>query len=295
MQHHYADVNGIRMHYVTHGAGEPILFLHGFPEYWGAWKKQLNDLGRDHHVIAPDLRGYNLTSRPEKVEDYHVKHLVEDVRALVQHLGFKQIAVVCQDWGALLGWSFLLRHPDLVSRFVTINITHPALFDRELRENPRQQLAAQYMLLFTSPQAEAQVSGDDYAWAKQAVINDARAHGATLSDEDVKEWVDSWRQPGAITAALNYYRAAKMGPPNGEGHPGGSNLLEGLTPEQYRVQTPVLFIHGEQDTYLLADGQRGLKELVPHLTFKRFPDATHWVALEKPREVSQFIREFLRG
>lgn len=295
MQHHYADVNGIRMHYVTHGAGEPILFLHGFPEYWGAWKKQLNDLGRDHHVIAPDLRGFNLTSRPEKVEDYHVKHLVEDLRALVQHLGFKQVAVVCQDWGALLGWSFLLRHPDLVSRFITINITHPALFDRELRENPRQQLAAQYMLVFASPQAEAQLMGDDYAWAKQAVINDARAHGAILSDEDVNEWIASWRQPGAITAALNYYRAAKMGPPDGEGHPGGSNLLEGLKPEQLHVQTPVLFIHGEQDTYLLADGQRGLKELVPNITFKRFPDATHWVALEKPREVSQLIREFLRG
>lgn len=295
MQHHYADVNGIRMHYVTHGAGEPILFLHGFPEYWGAWKKQLNDLGRDHHVIAPDLRGYNLTSRPEKVEDYHVKHLVEDLRSLVEHLGFKKIAVVCQDWGALLGWSFLLRHPELVSRFITINITHPALFDRELRENPRQQLAAQYMLVFASPQAEAQLMGDDYAWAKQAVINDARAHGAILSDEDVNEWIASWRQPGAITAALNYYRAAKMGPPDGEGHPGGSNLLEGLKPEQLHVQTPVLFIHGEQDSYLLADGQRGLKELVPNITFKRFPDATHWVALEKPREVSQLIREFLRG
>jgi pimeloyl-ACP methyl ester carboxylesterase len=283
------------MHYVTHGAGEPILFLHGFPEYWGAWKKQLNDLGRDHHVIAPDLRGYNLTSRPEKVEDYHIRHLVEDVRALVEHLGFKKVAVVCQDWGALLGWSFLLRHPDLVSRFVTINITHPALFDRELRENPRQQLAAQYMLVFASPQAEPQLMGDDYAWAKQAVINDARAHGAILSEEDVNEWIASWRQPGAITAALNYYRAAKMGPPDGEGRPGGSNLLEGLKPEQLHVQTPVLFIHGEQDTYLLADGQRGLKDLVPNLVIKRLPDATHWAALEKPREVSQFIREFLRG
>ncbi|PTL78321.1 alpha/beta fold hydrolase [Vitiosangium sp. GDMCC 1.1324] len=295
MQHHYADINGLRMHYVTHGAGDPIVFLHGFPEYWGAWKKELNDLGKDHHVIAPDLRGYNLTSKPEKVEDYHIKHLVEDVRSLVEHLGLKKTAVVCQDWGALVGWSFLLRHPELVSRFVTINITHPALFDRELRENPRQQLAAQYMLVFNSPQAEPQLMGDDFAWAKQAVINDARAHGAILSDEDVAEWISAWKQPGSITSGLNYYRAAKMAPPDGEGHPGGSNLLDGLKPDQYLVRVPVLFIHGEQDTYLLADGQRGLKELVPQLTIRRIPDATHWVALEKPREVSQFIREFMRG
>ncbi|WNG58969.1 alpha/beta hydrolase [Archangium gephyra] len=295
MQHHTADINGVNLHYVTHGAGEPILFIHGFPEYWGVWKKQLNELGKDHFVVALDLRGYNLSSKPKEVEAYHIKHLVEDIRGLILHLGLKKISIVCQDWGALLGWSFLLRHPDLVHRFITLNITHPALFDRELRENPRQQLAAQYMLVFRSPQAEPQIMGDDFAWPKQAVFNDARAHGAILSEEDTSEWIAAWRQPGTITCMLNYYRAAKMGPPDGEGHPGGSNLLEGLKPEQYVVQTPVLLIHGEQDTYLLPDGQRGLKDLVPNLTIHRIPDGTHWIALEKPREVSQLVRDFVRS
>ena len=293
MDHHYADVNGIRMHYVTHGAGEPILFIHGFPEYWGTWKKLMLELGKDFFVIAPDMRGYNLTSKPESVEAYHVKHLVEDLRCLLDHLGLKSTNIVAQDWGALVGWSFVLRQPEYVQRFVTINITHPTLFNRELRENPRQQLAAQYMLLFQTPQAESQISGDDYAWARQAVLNDARAHGAQLSTEDMDEWVDSWRQPGAITSALNYYRAAKMGPPDQKGHPGGSNLTDGLRPEQLIVHKPVLFIHGQKDTYLLADGQRGLEEYAPQLTFQRLPDATHWATLERPREVSQFIRDFL--
>jgi pimeloyl-ACP methyl ester carboxylesterase len=295
LQHHDADINGIRMHYVTHGAGEPIVFLHGFPEYWGVWKQQLAELGKDYRVIAPDLRGYNLSSKPEEVEQYHIDHLVRDVRALADHLGLKKMTLVCQDWGALLGWSFLLRHPEYVYRFVTINITHPALFDRELRENPRQQQASQYMLLFRGSQAETMIMADDFAWPKQAVLGVSRANGATFSDEDADEWLRAWRQPGAITCALNYYRAARMGPPDGQGDPGGSNLVDGLTPEQLQVRIPVLFIHGEQDGYLLADGHRGLEELVPDLTFRRIPDAAHGVTLERPELVTQHIREFLHS
>ncbi|WNG28167.1 alpha/beta hydrolase [Cystobacter fuscus] len=293
MDHHYADINGIRMHYVTHGAGEPILFIHGFPEYWGVWKKQLHDLGKDYFVIAPDMRGYNLTSKPKEVEAYHIRHLVEDLRCLLEHLGIEKTNIVSQDWGALVGWSFVLRLPEYVRRLVTINITHPALFDRELRENPRQQLAAQYMLVFQTPQAEGQIIGDDYAWARQAVLNDARAHGAILSEDDMTEWVSAWKQPGSVTGGLNYYRAAKMGPPDHQGHVGGSNLVEGLRPDQLVVNKPVLFIHAEQDTYLLPDGQRGLRDFVPQISIQRLAEATHWATLEKPKEISQLIRNFL--
>jgi pimeloyl-ACP methyl ester carboxylesterase len=295
LQHHDADINGIRMHYVTHGTGEPILFLHGFPEYWGVWKKHLAELGKDYRVIAPDLRGYNLSSKPQEVEQYHIDLLVRDVLGLVEHLGLKKLTLVCQDWGALLGWSFLLRHPEYVCRFVTINITHPVLFNRELRENPRQQQASQYMLAFRTPQAETMITADDFAWPKNAVIGSYKANGAKFSDEDVDEWVRAWKQPGAITCALNYYRAAKMGPPDGQGNPGGSNLLEGLKPEQFQVRIPVLFIHGEQDFYLLADGHRGLEEYVPDLTFRRIPDGAHGVAMERPELVTRYIREFLRS
>jgi pimeloyl-ACP methyl ester carboxylesterase len=294
MQHHDADINGIRMHYVTHGAGEPILFLHGFPEYWGIWKKQLAELGKDYRVIAPDLRGYNRNPKPSGVEQYSIEYLVEDVRALAEHLGLKKFNLVSQDWGALLGWSFVLRHPEYVSRFVTINMTHPALLNRELRENPAQQQASQYMLLFRTPQAEAMVLANDCAWPRQALVEEAQKNGAALSDEEVAEWVDTWKQPGAITSALNYYRAARLGPPDGQGTPGGSNLLDGLTPDRHVVHVPVLFIHGERDPHLLPDGLRGLEQLAPQLTVRRIPEGTHSVVLEKPELVSQFIREHLR-
>jgi pimeloyl-ACP methyl ester carboxylesterase len=293
MQHAYADVNGIRMHYVTHGAGEPILFLHGFPEYWGVWKRPMAELSKDHRVIAPDLRGYNLTSRPAGVEAYRIEHLVGDVRALVEHLGLSKVTVVCQDWGALLGWSFALRHPELIRRFVSVNITHPALFNRDLRENPKQQEASQYMLGFRTPGFDQQITGNDFAFARQAIFEEARRHGASLSAEDEAEWLQALKQPGAVDAALNYYRAARIGPPDGQGSPGGSNVLDGLPQEHWKVRFPVLVLWGEQDPYLLPSGLEGLDQLVPDLTVHKIPGATHWVTLEKPAEVIRHLRDFL--
>jgi pimeloyl-ACP methyl ester carboxylesterase len=294
MEHQYADLNGIRMHYVKHGAGEPILFLHGFPEYWGIWKKPMEELGKDHLVIAPDMRGYNLTSKPAEVEQYHIEHLVADIRALADHLKLKKFTLVSQDWGALVGWSFVLRHPEYVRRFVTINVTHPALFNRDLRENPAQQQASQYMLLFRSPQAEPFIMADDYAFGRQGVFGAARQLGAQLSAEDEAELIAAWKQPGAITGGLNYYRAAKLGPPDGQGGEGGSNLVDGLKPQQLQVHLPVLFIHGEKDPYLLPSGQQGLEQYVHHLALRRIPDADHWVTLEKPALLTQYLREFMR-
>src|SRR5437868_382040 len=178
MRHAYADINGIRMHYVTAGTGEPILFLHGFPEYWGVWKPLLAEFSKDYQVIAPDLRGYNETTRPKGDEQYRIQHLVADVRALADHLGLKKFTLVSQDWGALLGWSFAVRHPEYIRRFVTIDITHPALFSRDLRENAAQQKASEYMLAFRSPGFADQLSASDFAALRQTVFADARNGGA---------------------------------------------------------------------------------------------------------------------
>jgi pimeloyl-ACP methyl ester carboxylesterase len=294
MKHEYADINGIRMHYVTHGSGEPILLLHGFPEYWGVWKKLLADLSKDYRVIAPDLRGYNLTSQPRGVENYRIELLVADVRALADHLGLRQLTLVCQDWGALLGWSFALRHPDYVRRFVTINMTHPALLNRDLRENPRQQQASQYMLGFRTPGSAEAIKDKDFAFPRQFLFGVARQHGAQLSDEDIAEWIEGWkRHPDALDAQLNYYRATELGPPDGKGSPGGSNLLDGVPEAQWKTRFPVLVLMATEDPYLLEDGFKGLEQLVPELTFQKIPGASHWVALEKPDVIIRHLRDFI--
>lgn len=294
MEHHYAEFNGIRMHYVTHGTGKPLVLLHGFPEYWGVWRGVMRELEREYQLIAPDLRGYHLTSRPEGVEHYRVEHLVGDVLGLVDHLGLARASFLVQDWGALVGWSFLFRHPERVERFITLTMTHPALFYRDLRTNPQQQKASQYMLLFRQPgAAEAALQANDFAVFRQSIFADARQHGAQLSEEEEREWVEVWRQPGALTASLNYYRAVEMGPPDGQGRMGGSNALSGLSPEQLHVRTPVLVLFADKDPVLLPSGLEGLEQYVSDLTVRHVPEATHWLSLEKPAVVAQHVREFL--
>jgi pimeloyl-ACP methyl ester carboxylesterase len=292
IEHRYADVNGIRMHYAAAGDGPLVLFLHGFPEYWGVWRRLLADLSKDHLAVAPDQRGYGETSRPDDVESYRMDHLTADLRALVDHLGKKKVSIVCQDWGGFVGWSFAMRYPDVIDKLVTINIGHPALFNEALRSNPKQQEASQYMLMFRSPGSELALIADDFAFLKQTMFTEALASGK-VTEAEVNEQIEAWKRPDAIKAGLNWYRAAEMGPPDGHGSPGGSNLLDGIDKEAQQVRAPVLFILGEKDPYLLPDSIVGLEAYALDLTIKRIPDATHWVTMEKPELVSGWIREHL--
>ncbi|AUX40587.1 alpha/beta hydrolase [Sorangium cellulosum] len=298
IQHHHADLGQIRMHYVTAGEGEPVLFLHGFPEYWGVWRSVIEDLSRDHRTIAPDLRGYNLTSRPEEVDAYGIEHLVGDVKGLLDHLGVRKVRLVAQDWGGLVAWCFLLRHPEYVERFATINITHPHLFNEALRSDPEQQQASQYMLQFRAPGTEVAMAHDDFASLRAVVFEDARAHGAKLPDDQVEEWLAAWRQPGAIAAGLNYYRAAEIGPPPpGKVVERPSNVLErlGIGPDRYGVEVPVLVLWGEGDRYLLQNGLDRLHRYVRDLHIRKIPGVTHWVTLQRPEVVARSLRGFFRG
>ena len=124
----YTDVNSIRLHYVSAGQGKLIMFVHGFPEFWAAWEKQLVEFCSDHQAVAPDMRGYNLSSKPQDVAAYHVKDLIEDLRALAEHLGHKIIILVAHDWGGAVAWSFAMRHPEWIEKLIIINAPHPAVF-----------------------------------------------------------------------------------------------------------------------------------------------------------------------
>jgi pimeloyl-ACP methyl ester carboxylesterase len=291
--HYYAEINDIRMHYAAAGAGPVLLFLHGFPEYWGVWKKQLTELLNDFHCVAPDLRGYNLTETPDEVTKYHISCLVEDIRQLTEHLGDKPVSIVAQDWGAQVAWSFVLRYPDYVHRFITINATHPALFNKALETDPAQQEASQYMLKLRSPDAEQLLTGNNCQWLRNEIIDTLQKKGA-LSVHEAEEWVAVWRQPGTITGGLNYYRASHEGPPDGICSTKGSNLIDGLDPEQLRVDVPVLLIYCEQDKYRTPGTITGIERYVTHIRIIRVPDATHWFTIEKPELLTRYIREFIQ-
>ena len=290
--HEYADVNGVRLHYAKAGKGKLIMFVHGFPEFWYEWKNQLVEFGHDYLAVAPDMRGYNLSSKPAELEKYQMKYLVEDLRALAEKLGHKKLTLVAHDWGGVVAWSFAIAHPDYVEKLIIINAPHPGVFARELRENPAQQKASQYMLFFRSPQAEAQLSANNYAGLVQGVLGAGLKSGA-FTEEDKKAYIEAWSQPGALTGGLNYYRAARLGPPEGEGDKVGTGFTQDM--QSLMVKVPTLVIWGEKDTALLTGNLEGLDKYVPTLTIKRIPDGTHWVIHEKPELINGYIRDFIKG
>ena len=300
LAHDYAEVNGQRLHYVKTGRGPLMIFLHGFPEFWYEWKSQLAEFSRDHTAVAPDLRGYNLSSKPADVSDYAVPNIVADVHALAIELlkstGGSKFTLVAHDWGGVVAWVYAALHPEMLDRLVILNAPHPSLFGRELRENPAQQKASEYMLMFRSQEAEALLSENQFEWLKRAVL------GGNPSKVDEDAYVEAWSQPGALTGGLNYYRASGIGPPPAATAAAAASGAASTTPPAANtppalpmmvVRVPTLVIWGEKDTALLTSNLNGLDQVVPKLTVKRIPDGTHWVPREKAADVNRLIREFL--
>lgn len=288
-EHKYADVNNIRLHYVTAGKGKLIIFLHGFPEFWYEWRNQLAEFGGNYRAVAPDMRGYNLSSKPVEVEQYRMKYLVEDIRALAKHLGFKKFILVAHDWGGGVAWPFAIRYPEYLEKLIIINAVHPAIFIRELRDNPAQQRASQYILVYRTAEAENILARDNYAILVDNLLEDGIKQGY-FTDEDKQAYIEAWSEPGALTGGLNYYRAVHLGSFTGE-----SDDSLSADPSVFMVNVPTLVIWGEKDKWLLTGNLEGLEKYVPDLTIKRIPDGSHWVIHEKPGLVNSYIREFIEG
>ena len=273
---------GVSLHLVTAGQGAspdgaaPMLFLHGFPEFWYAWHRQLEFFGAERVSAALDMRGYGQSDKPPGVDTYSIPHLVDDVTAVLDRISPDRPAIlVGHDWGGVVAWQFAARHPERLERLVIINAPHPAVFARELLNNPAQRLASAYVALFRSPFAEPLLRAGRFALLRRAVFGGA-APGAFSSD-DRRRYLAAWSRTGALTGGLNYYRAARFVP------------AEAVQP----ILTPTLVLWGEKDTALLLDNLEGLEESVPNLTIKRIPDGSHWVVHEQPGIVNAAIGEFI--
>lgn len=287
LQHRYAEVNGVRLHYATAGRGPLMLFVHGFPEFWYAWRHLLPEFARDHQAVAPDTRGINLSSKPEGVKAYHVAQVTEDLRQLVAHLGHERCVLVGHDWGGACAWNFAMRHPECVERLVIINAPHPVTFARELRDSAAQRQASDYMRLLRSDKAERVLADNDFA---RLAAFFREGSGTAADDATLSAYRAAWSQPGALTAGLNYYRASPLFPPE----PGAApSHLPALHPEDFTVRVPTLVIWGERDSALLPGLLDGLDACVPELRVERIAEASHWVVHEQPARVGALIRGFV--
>ncbi len=280
--HRYADLGDVRLHYVEAGEGPLVVLLHGFPQFWYMWRFQIPALTEaGFRVIAPDMRGYNLSDKPPKVSDYRVELLARDVEHLIRACGGETAAVVGHDWGAAVGWMAAMLYPERVGRLGILNLPHPHRFARGLLR-PAQLLRSSYMFFFQAPHLpEKALSASNFAPLRYALRNEPVRPG-TFFPEDVERYVEALARPGALTAALNYYRALFR-----------RNPLESRRLLR-RIEAPVLVIWGEKDRLLRTELAEPDRYWVPDLQMERLPDAGHFVAEDRPEKVNALLLDFLR-
>ena len=272
-------------------AGDPahpaIILLHGFPESHRTWRHQIPELAKTHFVIAPDQRGFARSSKPEQVSDYAPAMLLGDVLALADHFGKDRFTLVGHDWGGAVAWMAALNRPDRVERLIIINAPHPLIFQRTMFDDPDQRAASQYIRAFRNPSLEAHIAaiGVEAYFAKTFV---GHADQAKLAEERAY-YLDQWRQPGALTAMYNWYRASPIIVPAMDEEPPRPAFLDKPFPP---LAMPALIIWGMADTALKPSQLVGLETLVPGMTLVTI-DAGHFVPWEAPDAVNAAVSAWL--
>jgi len=267
-----------------------VLFLHGFPEYSGAWDEILPAFDEGHYAVAPDLRGYNLSSQPHGLDAYRLRSVVEDLVDLITELGYERATIVGHDWGGSAAWRLASAHPERLERLVVVNAPHPNALARELSRNPAQQAASRHVTWLRSPQMEEALAADEFARLKDWLRSMPRAGHAWLTPERLQRYVEVWRR--GLTGPLNYYRASPLHPAP-ESSEGTAALR--LNAEHFFVAVPTLVLWGMRDESLVAELLDGLEAWVPNLLIERFAAATHWIVHEEPGRVAQRILEFMHA
>ena len=271
----------VHLHVVAAGPrdGPVVVLLHGFPEFWYGWRRQIEPLAAaGFHVIVPDQRGYNLSSKPSAVAAYALTELVSDVMAIADQLGQEKIFLAGHDWGAAAAWSAALLHPQRIARLVVLNVPHPSVMRKFLSTHPRQLLRSWYMFLFQLPWLpEALFSACNFSIGARALLRSSRP--GTFSAEDLARYCAAWSQPGAITSMINWYRAL---------------LRVAVKFPDKIVRVPTRILWGERDAFLLAEMAHESLRYCTSAELFTFANATHWLQHEEPARVSELLIDFFR-
>jgi len=276
-------------------AGEPdnpaVILLHGFPESHRTWRALAPRLGADFRLIMPDQRGFAGSDRPQEVEAYKSDVLVDDVFALADALAVERFALVGHDWGGAIAWAAALRGDPRLTRLAIINAPHPVIFQKSLIESEDQRRASQYITAFRTPGFERAVEAMGYEAFFEKTFS-GHVDLATIPEAEKRQYIADWSQPGALTAMLNWYRAAKLVVPP----PGITVLIPDLLLGAFpKVKVPTLVIWGMKDSALLPLQLDGLEELVDDVQIERVADAGHFVPWESPDAIAAALRPFLGG
>jgi pimeloyl-ACP methyl ester carboxylesterase len=274
VEHHYADSDGIKIHYAALGEGPLVVMIHGFPDYWYSWRDQMQALSMEFRVLAIDQRGYNLSDQPEGVEHYDMKLLVSDVAAVIRDAGAESAAIVGHDWGGLVAWNFAMFEPQMTEKLVILNLPHPICLRRELSNNAEQQANSEYARVF---QTKSATDSDVFFGLPMTPltlsgwVSDAKAR---------KHYVEAFKR-SSFEGMLAYYK---------RNYPGGDGAASFGADDLPRVQAPVLQFHGLKDTALHSNGLNNTWDLLERdFTLVTIPDAGHFVQ----QDASELVTETL--
>lgn len=267
----FIEANGLRFELAECGSGDRLaLCLHGFPELNVSWRQQMPMLAaKGWRVWAPNMRGYGATSRPEGVRAYALDHLTQDVAALIDASGAKEVMLIAHDWGAIVAWVFAIRRLRPITRLVILNVPHPKVGEREIRKW-RQFWKSWYIFFFQIP------------WLPERLLlrKGASAIRRTLIGNDLNIYTAAVQRPGAMAAMINYYRALLR-------HRDSVDLGDA------RIDVPTLMVWGEEDVALNIGCTEGTEEWVADFTLHRLPGISHWVQVEAPEAVNRIMGEWL--
>jgi pimeloyl-ACP methyl ester carboxylesterase len=274
--------NGICLHVVQAGPldGPLVVLLHGFPEFWYGWRRQIGPLAAaGYRVVAPDQRGYNLSEVPKEVSAYRIDELVRDVIGLLEALGRANCYLVGHDWGAAVAWATAMRFPERVSKLAILNVPHPAVMLDFLRKQPSQMLKSWYIGFFQIPGlAEWLLSRKDYERGARALQGSSRP--GAFSDEDIAEYKRAWANSGGFGGMINWYRALRR--------------FRSTTTMNVYLPMPVRILWGKKDAFLSHEMAHASAWFCNQAEVTLFENATHWVQHEEADAVNQALLAFLR-
>ncbi|MFE4105325.1 alpha/beta fold hydrolase [Almyronema epifaneia] len=281
-QHQFVKTNQVRLHCVTQGEGELVVLLHGFLEFWYSWRHQIPALAKQFRVVVPDLRGYNDSDKPNG--GYDLDTLAQDIYGLIQELGYSQAHVVGHDWGGAIAWHFAHRFPHALNRLAVLGAPHPEQFRQAVISNFDQLKRSWYLLALQVPALPEWLIQQNLSNFLANVFQRQAVRKGAFSSNDTEMYRAALQKPGALTAAMSYYRQF-FAP---------QSWLKLWNKSPLPITSPTLILWGEEDTLLSHSLLEGMgKWVVAPLQLKQVPHCGHWIQQEVPSTVSRELTSFL--
>jgi epoxide hydrolase 4 len=280
LRERYIETNGIKLHVMESGPadGPMVLFLHGFPEFWYAWRNQIGYFAeKGYLVVVPDQRGYNLSDKPKGIAAYKVDELAKDMAGIIDFYKREQIYLVGHDWGAAVSWWTALKYPERIKRLVIMNVPHPLVMAKHLFGNQKQMEKSWYIFYFQLPGVvERFASANNYQWPVNLLVETSRP--GTFTPDALEKYREAFSQPDAFTSMVNWYRAALQ--------------ARSDPPASFKIKMPALVLWGINDVAIVPEQADESMAFCEKGRLVKFEACSHWIEHEEAATINPMIDAF---